>query len=141
MPSLGGVAQTLGAPPAYPSLTIHFRITIPHHELLRLPGHCHGQLLHDAHVLRYLEVRDLPVAKRNHLLGRQRGTLVRHHPGADPLAVLRTRDAEHLRLADGGMSEQIVLHLARIDVLAGASQSPSWFDGGRHRRWNPPILP
>ena len=45
--------------------------------------HRHRQLVHDAHVLRHLEVRDLSGTEPDHVLRLQRGALVRRHPGAD----------------------------------------------------------
>ena len=71
-------------------------------------------------MLRHLVVRDLAPAERGHVVRAERGALMRHDPGADLLAEPPVRDAEHLRLPDVGMAEEVILDLARIDVLAAA---------------------
>src|SRR4029079_7186385 len=104
---------------AYAELRDH---RLPHLELLRLPGRSQRKLLDDAHVARHLVVRDLPLAEVADRVLVERVAAAGDDPGAHLLAVFRIGDAEDLRVLDAGMAQQVLLDLARVDVLAAADQ-------------------
>src|SRR5271165_4805513 len=82
-------------------------------ELLDLAGDGHGKLLDEAHVLRNLEVGNLPLAVGADL--RLRGTAPRlqPNPGHHDLSQSIIGDSHHVHFGHLGMGIQKLLHFAR----------------------------
>ncbi len=93
---------------------------VAHDELLHLAGHGHRKLGDELDVARDLVVGDLSLAEGTHLLRGQRLAGLDANPGAQLLAIAVVGDAEHLGVLDLRMLVEILLDLARIEVLAAA---------------------
>src|SRR5947208_1174774 len=91
---------------------------LAHHEFLDLAGDGHREGIDELDVARDLVVGDLALAELADLLGGRLLAVMQLDPGADLLAVLLVRHADHLHVLHLEMAVQELLDLARIDVLA-----------------------
>src|SRR5882757_814144 len=89
-----------------------------HREFLDLARHRGREALDDPDVARDLVVSDAVLAERAYAFRIERGTALGDDPGAEFLAVLRVGHAEYLDVLDFWVPIEILLDLARVDVLA-----------------------
>src|SRR5471030_905939 len=93
---------------------------LAHREFLDLAGYRGRETLDDPDVARDLVMRDAVLAENAYALRIERGACLGDDPGAEFLAVLRVGHAEYLDILDFWVPVEILLDLARIDVLTAA---------------------
>ncbi|KAI3480411.1 hypothetical protein L1887_57425 [Cichorium endivia] len=105
---------------------------LAHPELLDLARHRHREFLDEAEMPRGLEVRDAVLAPGLQFLRRRTVPRVELDPGDDLLAIAIARDADHLHVGHRRVSEEELLQLPRIDVLAPADDHVLVAPGNAH---------
>src|SRR5262245_55113719 len=87
-------------------------------ELLHLAGRGDRKVgsLDEAELLRHLEGREGVLAESAQRLGLDGVAVLQHDGGGDDLLLARIRQADHVRLLDGGMAQEHLLDLERRDV-------------------------
>src|SRR6267142_955048 len=93
---------------------------LPHREFLNLARHRGREALDDPDVARDLVVRDAVLAERAYAFRIEGGACPGNDPGAEFFAVFCVWHAEDLDVLNFGVPIEILLDLARIDVLAAA---------------------